>query len=187
MIETDKTVVFVGTPGEGLPDPRIAAAAELGAAALVLAMAAAFAWYRARRRAGAKPRPLLRVLLAAGAFTLGFVVRDGAWLIVSHSWRTWVWARGDLVARAALFWVAAALLFAFADWVLASLDARRDRVWLVAAPPLFAILVLAPLRLTWMPEDGWLATMIAFAINGATGGLVWWSLLPAARAEAAAP
>ena len=28
-----------------------------------------------------------------------------------------------------------------------------------------------------------IATMIAFAINGATGGLVWWSLLPPARAR----
>ncbi|HEV2818433.1 MAG TPA: hypothetical protein VGW40_14570 [Allosphingosinicella sp.] len=185
MTGPGETLVFVGIPGEGRPDPRAAAAAELGAAALALVAAAAFAWYRARRRPGAAPRRLVRVVLAAAAFTLAFLARDAAWWIVSHDRRTWLWVREDLAGPAAAFGFGAALLFAFADWVLARLDARRNRGWLIAAPPLFAILVLAPLRLTWLPDEIWLASYAACGLCGAAAGLVWWALLPPGETQVA--
>lgn len=187
MSEMGGTLVFVGIPGESLPDPRIAAGAELGAAALALVAAAAFARYRARRCAGTAPGRLVRIVLAAAAFTFAFLARDAAWWIVAHGWRTWVWTHEELAAQAALFAFVAALLVALADWVLARLDARRNRGWLIAAPPLFAILVLAPLRLIWLPDEIWLASFAACALCGAAAGLVWWSLLPPAPAGAEAP
>jgi len=187
MSEAGATLTFVGIVGEGRPDPRIAAAAELGAAALALIAAAVFARYRARRRAGTSPRRLLRIALAAAAFTLAFLARDTAYWTLGRGWRTWLWVREDLVGPAAAIGIGAALLFAFADWVLARLDARRNRGWLVAAPLIFAILVLAPLRLTWLPDEIWLASFAACGLCGAAAGLVWWSLLPPVPAETAAP
>ena len=87
------------------------------------------------------------------------------------------------IGGVAIAWIVAAVLFAFADLILARLDARRNRGWLVAGPILFALLVLSP-YLGGPLAEAWSVNAAALAANAAAAGLIWWALLPTDSARA---
>lgn len=180
---TSEATILLVASGTPPPSPAVIAAIELGVAALGLIAAALFVRYRRRQEPRPAPRRAIRAALAAAAFTLIYLAADAAVPNMIGPW--WPAPFIDLMMAPLIIWLGIALLIAFADAVLARLDARRNRGWLIGAPLLFAVLVQIPFHFAQPRDDIWLATIIAIALNGAAAGLVWWALLPTAPEELA--
>lgn len=166
-------IVPAGPP----PDPLIFAAYELGAAVLVLVASALFAHNRASKPACTAPSRAVRAAASAMAFTIAVVACAAARSVAADGWVTL--RPLEIVFGGAFFLGVAALLFALIDRLIISLEPRRERGWLIASSAASGALALALLRLTYVPEVAWPATYAGLALSGVTGGIVWWSLLPA--------
>jgi hypothetical protein len=97
----------------------------------------------------------------------------------------------DILLKAAILALVAALLFALAEPLLDPLAPMRRPAWLVAAAAGFALYLTAlHCGFAWKTDalaDLTPLRLLATLLLGAGSGLIWFALLPAHRADVAAP
>lgn len=177
---TQQVIVFTAEPQP--PAPLWPAYV---AAALVLALAVALAWWRVHRPRSGTPRRRTRIVVAAimggvGAMTLR--IASGGTRPDVSAWGPNASERGLIAAFDLLSYVLlAGLLVGTGDLLFDALRPSRNRFWLIAGAPLFALFIGGTLYATGSVGSFSVAPtaqQATLVISALAAGLVWWAWLP---------